>query len=144
MKRILRPHRNVWCDAAVTTAGLLIDGDDYYRAFYEAAQHARHYILLAGWQFDSDACLLRGEEAQRATLPVALKPFLSALCERTESLHIFMLAWDFHAVFALEREWMQEQLFNWTTHDRLTFHFDGEHVDNGAHHQKFVVIDGEL
>jgi phospholipase D1/2 len=144
MKRILRPHRNVWCEGAVTTTGLLIDGDDYYRAFYDVAQQARHYILMAGWQFDSDACLLRGDETRGATLPVALKPFLSTLCDRTESLQIFMLAWDFHTVFALEREWMQEQLFNWTTNERLTFHFDRHHVDGGAHHQKFVVIDGEI
>ena len=144
MAPILRQGRNLWCDLPVTSLGLLIDGDDYYREFYRAALSAKRYILLAGWQFDSDACLLRGAEAEDAPLPVALKAFLNALCERTEGLSIRMLAWDYHSVFALEREWMQEQIFNWTTHERLLFHFDSHHVDNGAHHQKFVVIDGEI
>ena len=64
MTRILRSPRNVWSERPVTQAGLLVDGDDYYRAFYEAAQNAERYILLAGWQFDSDASLLRGPEAE--------------------------------------------------------------------------------
>lgn len=144
MSRILQPDRNSWCEQAVTAVGLLVDGDDYYRAFYEAAQKAERYILLAGWQFDADACLLRGPEAEGATLPVSLLKYLDALCERNEKLRVYILAWDFHAVFFLEREWMQELRFNWTTNDRLAFLFDSNHADQGSHHQKFVVIDGEL
>lgn len=144
MSRILQSARNYWCEEPVTAAGLLVDGDDYYRAFYEAAQKAEKYILLAGWQFDADACLLRGPEAERTTLPVTLLKYLDALCERNADLRIYLLAWDFHAVFFLEREWMQELRFNWSTNDRLAFLFDSNHVDQGSHHQKFVVIDGQL
>jgi phospholipase D1/2 len=144
MTRILQSPRNLWCEHPVTSAGLLVDGDDYYRAFYRAAGKAQRYLLLSGWQFDVDACLLRGPEAERATLPVALREYLNALCERNENLEIYILAWDFHAAFALEREWMQELRFNWTTNKRLTFLFDSNHVDQGSHHQKFVVIDGQL
>jgi phosphatidylserine/phosphatidylglycerophosphate/cardiolipin synthase-like enzyme len=124
--------------------GLLIDGDDYYRAFYEAGQRARRSLLLAGWQFDTGACLLRGEEAERAPLPVTLAEYLAALCERRPELQIFILAWDFHAVFALEREWMQDLRFRWLTNDQVQFVFDAHHAEGGSHHQKFVVIDGQL
>jgi phospholipase D1/2 len=144
MSRILRSPGNAWRELPVERTGLLVDGDDYYRAFYSAAQRAEHYILLAGWQFDSDACLLRGEAAKGAPLPVSLLEFLDALCDRRPGLRIFVLAWDFHSVFALEREWMQELRFNWATNDRLTFRFDSAHADSGSHHQKFVVIDGQL
>ena len=144
MKRTLRHAHNVWCEVEVERAGLLVDGDDYYRAFYDAAQKAERTILLAGWQFDSDACLLRGADAEGAPLPVTLLRFLDALCTARPDLRIYILAWDFHAVFALEREWMQEQKFNWTTHEHLTFLFDSHHVDRASHHQKFVVIDGKL
>ena len=144
MSRILQSCRNFWCESPITAAGLLVDGDDYYRAFYEAAQKAEKYILLAGWQFDADACLLRGAEVEGTTLPVTLLKYLDALCKRNENLRIYMLAWDFHAVFALEREWMQEFRFNWITSDRLTFLFDSNHAEQGSHHQKFVVIDGQL
>jgi len=136
--------RSTWCEQPVTAVGLLVDGDDYYRAFYRAAEAATREILLSGWQFDSDACLLRGPEAEHAELPVTLLAYLDALCRRRPELRIYMLAWDFHAVFAVEREWMQAQRFNWATSDRLQFMFDASHVEGASHHQKFAVIDGEL
>jgi phospholipase D1/2 len=144
MARVLQSPRNVWCEKPVTAFGLLIDGRDYYRAFYQAALAAEEYIVMAGWQFDTDACLLRGEEARAAELPVELLPFLDALCQRNEKLKIYLLAWDFHSVFALERQWLQELRFTWMTSDRIKFIFDSKHHEDGAHHQKFVVIDGRL
>jgi phosphatidylserine/phosphatidylglycerophosphate/cardiolipin synthase-like enzyme len=144
MDRILRDGENVWCRRSVLATGLLVDGDDYYRALYHAGMRAQSYILLAGWQFDTDACLLRGPEAQAAALPVTLLEYLDALCRRTPSLRVYLLAWDFHAVFALERQWMQDLRFKWMTSDRLQFQFDAHHVEGGAHHQKFAVVDGAL
>jgi len=144
MERILREPENVWCQKPVTSAGLLVDGEDYYRAFYAAAQLAQNYILLAGWQFDTDACLLRGADAADAPLPVTLCEFLDALCRRTPTLHVYLLAWDFHAVFSLERQWMQDLRFKWMTSERLHFLFDSHHVEGASHHQKFAVIDGQL
>ena len=144
MGSILHAGRNYWREERVTSAGILVDGDDYYRAVYEAGQRATSYLLLAGWQFDTDACLLRGEEAAGAQLPVTLLAYLNALCERQPTLQIFVLAWDFHAVFALEREWMQDLRFKWLTSERLKFVFDAHHAEGGSHHQKFVVVDGQL
>src|SRR6186713_752403 len=144
MNRLLNVGQSAWCEKDVTGAGLLVDGDDYFKAFYDAALGARRTILLSGWQFDSDVALLRGQDAEGAELPVTLKKFLNALCERNPQLEIHMLAWDFHMVFALEREWMQALVFDWTTHERFHFRFDSSHVDKGCHHQKFVVIDGQL
>lgn len=46
-------------------------------------------------------------------------------------------------MFALEREWLQQIVFQWTNH-RLRFLFDASHVERASHHQKFVVADGEI
>lgn len=143
MASVLEPG-NHWCEAGASSVGLLIDGDDYYRAFYEAGQRAQRSLLLAGWQFDTGACLLRGDEAEQAPLPVTLAEYLAALCERRPELRVYILAWDFHAVFAFEREWMQDLRFRWLTNDRVQFLFDAHHAEGGSHHQKFVVIDGQL
>lgn len=142
MARILEPSLHAFRVPPVDEVGLLIDGDDYYREFYRAAQKAEHYILLSGWQFDSDAELLRGPEAEHAEAPVTLLKFLNHLCETKPALQIWVLAWDFSLVFAAEREWMQRLVFDWTTNERLRFRFDDNHVERGCHHQKFVVIDG--
>ncbi|MEJ7730914.1 MAG: phospholipase D-like domain-containing protein [Polyangiaceae bacterium] len=144
MGRISEVGRNAWCEEPVRAAGLLIDGEDYYRAFHQAALRARRSILLSGWQFDSDAKLLCGEEAKRSTAPIKLLELLNTLCKERPELQVKILAWDFHLVFALEREWMQELVFEWTTNERLHYKFDSTHVEGGSHHQKFVVVDGQL
>jgi phospholipase D1/2 len=126
------------------SAGLLVDAAAYYREFYRAALAARRSILLSGWQFDSKVALLRGPEAEQAPGPVTLLAFLNWLCEQKPELRIWILAWDFHLIFAAEREWMQRLAFHWMTNERLHFRFDAAHVDRGSHHQKFVVIDGAL
>lgn len=144
MRHILRPGRNCWNIQRVRTTGLLIDGHDYYFAFYHAAQRAKNYILISGWQFDSDVRLLRGDDAHGAGRSSGFLRFLNSLCEEKQELHIYILAWDFSIVFMMEREWLQEWLFNWSTNERIHFLFDNNHPIGASQHQKFVVIDGCL
>jgi phospholipase D1/2 len=141
---VLKPGSNCMGIYEARKTGVLIDACDYYRAFYETAARARRYLLLAGWQFDSDVRLLRGQEAKKAPLQLQFLKFLDALCERTPELEIYVLAWDFSAVFSLEREWFQEILFNWSTNERVHFRFDNIHAAGATHHQKFVIVDGSI
>jgi phosphatidylserine/phosphatidylglycerophosphate/cardiolipin synthase-like enzyme len=128
----------------VQETGLLVDACDYFRAFYRSALKARQYILLAGWQFDSEVRLVRGTDAEAASCDVRLIHFLNTLCESTPELEIYVLAWDFSAVFSLEREWFQDVIFGWNTNERLHFRFDSKHALGATHHQKFVIMDGSL
>ena len=112
VRRILEPGANCWVKSEASQAGVLVDARDYYRAFYRAARRARQYIAITGWQFDSDVALLRGEDSQGAG-EVRMLPLLRELCEQNPELHIYILAWDFSLLLALEREWMQQTIFNW-------------------------------
>ena len=88
MKDILQPGINCWKIDEVSESGLLIDAKDYYRAFCDAAATAERYILLAGWQFDSNVALIR--EGNGGEAGVTLISFLDQLCEkkiRSEDLH---------------------------------------------------------
>ena len=141
---ILQPGNNCSDVFAVEHTGVLIDGRDYYKAFYEAARQASRYILIAGWQFDSDVPLLRGPDLNDFKGEVRFIPFLNELCIEKPELKIYILAWDFSMVFAMEREWLQEMVTNWSTSERLLFRFDNSQAVGGSHHQKLVVIDGLL
>jgi phospholipase D1/2 len=140
-RQVIQTGRNVWRNADAEDAGLLVDAADYYRAFYRTAERARSHILLSGWQFNSGVELLRGD-ARPPGAEVRLLWFLDHLCRRQAGLRVYILAWDFHLVFALEREWMQRILFNWMTAPTFQFRFDDTTNPDGSHHQKFVVIDG--
>ena len=96
---------------------------------------------MSGWQFDSGVLLLRGSDAPPGA-EVRFLPFLNSLCEANPDLHVYILAWDFHVVLALEREWMQRVYFDWMTNPRFRFLFDNCPAPGGSHHQKFVVVDG--
>ncbi|MBK7861547.1 MAG: phospholipase [Archangiaceae bacterium] len=143
MGPIVEPH-HFWKRHSVEELGLLVDGSDYYRELYRACANAKKSILLTGWQFDSDVELVRGPAADGVETPTALLPFLNHLCQTRPDLKVCILAWDFNVVFAAEREWMQELIFHWTTHERLAFRFDKHHVELASHHQKFVVVDDDL
>jgi phosphatidylserine/phosphatidylglycerophosphate/cardiolipin synthase-like enzyme len=142
-RAILDLGRTAWKTARPDAAGVLVDAADYYSAFYEAALQAQKTIILSGWQFDSGVPLLRGEAAPPGA-EVRLLSFLNQLCEQKPELEIYILAWDFHVVFALEREWMQTLYFQWATNERLHFRFDEAQAAQGSHHQKFAVIDRTL
>lgn len=141
MRRIIKEGKNCQGVYEARETGLLIDGSNYYSAFYHAAAKARRYILLAGWQFDSDVRLLRSEEEGDGA---GLLSFLGSLCEGNTELEIYILAWDFSVLYSLDREWFQRWLFNWSASGRIHFRFDSNHAVGASHHQKFVVIDGAL
>ncbi|MEO8185595.1 MAG: phospholipase D-like domain-containing protein [Deltaproteobacteria bacterium] len=143
MRAILDPGRNCWKSARADLSGVLVDAAAYYRAFYAAASQAKKSIILSGWQFDRGVPLVRGQDAPPGA-EVRLLAFLDQLCEHNPELEVYILAWDFNVVFALEREWMQTLYFQWATNKRLQFRFDEAHAAQGSHHQKFAVIDRSL
>ncbi|MDF2459705.1 MAG: Phospholipase, partial [Nitrospira sp.] len=95
--------RNCWRVERADRASFLIDGEAYFRAFREAAIHARHHIVILGWDFDSRISMLIDREPDG--FPDRLGEFLHALLIRRRDLHIYVLTWDFHMIYLKEREW---------------------------------------
>jgi phospholipase D1/2 len=142
MKNILQPGINCWKIDEVSESGLLIDAKDYYRAFCNAAATAERYVLLSGWQFDSDVALIR--EGNDDKTGITLISFLDRLCEKNPDLRIYILAWNFSVIYSIDREWLQSWNFKWNTNERIQFCFDSCHPFGASHHQKFVVVDGRI
>ncbi len=140
-RRFIDPGETCWRDVSVASSGFIVDACDYFRIFYHEAARAKQRILLAGWQFDSRVKLLRGKEGSNEPYPVELLAFLCALCKAKPELDVYILAWDYSPVFALEREWLQWAVFDLTTPSNLHFLFDDNHPPGGSHHQKIAVID---
>jgi phosphatidylserine/phosphatidylglycerophosphate/cardiolipin synthase-like enzyme len=144
MSPILKLGRNCYVQSTAEQSALLIDGEIYYETFYRAAELAQRSILMCGWQFDTMVRLLRGQAAEQSNKPLEFIQFLDYLCQARPELRIYVLAWDYSFVYALEREWMQAFKFKLKTSDRLHFEYDAHPATGGSHHQKFVIIDGAL
>jgi phosphatidylserine/phosphatidylglycerophosphate/cardiolipin synthase-like enzyme len=123
---------------------LIVDACDYYRSFYECALRAEQSIDLAGWQFDSQVELVRGEVAETCQYPTRLLPFLVALCRERPRLRVRILAWDYSPVFLLEREWLQEFIFEVGAPSNLMFCFDDRHAVGASVHHKLVIVDSNV
>ncbi len=145
MQRIIS-EKTTWRRHQGAKAALLIEAQEYYRAFYEAASRAKRSILILGWQFDSDVQLLRGEDVPPGADPKVyeLLPFLDRLCRERSELEVKILAWDHSVFFALEREILQKYMFDIATVDRFAFKTDGSVPLGGSHHQKVAIIDGQV
>lgn len=144
MNRRLIPGSNCWKLSRADYAGVLVDGRDYYLNFYNCLLTAKRFVLIAGWQFDSQVRLLRGDDARDAPFSTELLAFLKQRCKAVPSLQIRILAWDYSPLLALEREWMQRIVFDWMTPENIRFHFDGRHPSGACHHEKLVIVDGRV
>jgi phosphatidylserine/phosphatidylglycerophosphate/cardiolipin synthase-like enzyme len=125
-------------------ARVLVDAESYYASFCQAALAARRYIYITGWQFDTQARLLRPDPGSPPPHPIELLPFLNHLCEATPALEIYITAWDYSVVYALEREWLQKLRFDFQSHSRVHFEFLNHPEPGGCHHQKLVIVDGQV
>ncbi len=135
---LLQPGRNCWRVENARRAAFVVDGDNYFRAFVDAARQARRSILISGWDFHSRTRLLC-RDAKDCELE--LGDFLNGLARRHRHLHIHILIWDYPVIFGLDREWAPFYGLGWKPHRRVHFRYDNTHPTGGSHHQKIVVID---
>lgn len=142
MDRILSETRNCWKVVKARRVGLIIDGQDYFRALRESLSEARESIFLLGWDIHSKLRLAREEHEDE--LPAELGPLLDEIARRRPGLQIHILSWDFSMIYAMEREFFPTYKLRWTSHDRVRFCLDGEHPVGASQHQKLVVIDDQV
>lgn len=138
-ERVLSAGRNCWRIEHARRFGLLVDASNYFSALREALKRARHSIFILGWDIDSRMRL--APEPATDELPDELGDFLNALVARTQTLHAYVLSWDFAMLYAFEREWLPLYKLDWRTHRRMKFRLDAAHPTGASHHQKVVVID---
>src|SRR5262245_55059893 len=131
---------NCWRTAHAKRAALLVDGDDYFRAFSAAAERARRSIMVLAWDFNSRTRLRSEEDGA----PQRLGDFLNFLARRRRALDVRVLIWDYPMIFGTDREFPSVYGLGWKPHRRVRVRYDNTHPVTGSHHQKVVVIDDQV
>ncbi len=134
---LFRPGENCTEVARAERVAFVVDAEDYFRIFVQAAEHAERSIVMLGWDFDSRTPLGVGESGAM----VRFGEFLNGLAKRKRHLKVKILDWDYPAVFGTDREASPGSSGAWKPHRRIDFRFDDTHPVAGSHHQKIVVID---
>jgi phospholipase D1/2 len=137
---IIRPGLNCWQLRQASRVAFLIDGAAYFAAFRETVRRASRSVIIIGWDINSRIDLIR-DGSPSDDLPNGLSDFLRAAIKRRRGLKVYILAWDFALLYALEREYLPLLKIGWQPHRRLRFHLDDCHPFGGSQHQKIVVID---
>jgi len=136
-RSIPSPGRNCWRVERARRFACLADGDAYFRALHAAISAARRSVFVLGWDFDSRVELLRPAPDGE---PVRFADFLEGLVRARRDLEVFVLTWDYAAVYALERDPLQRLRMRRRA-PRIHFRYDDRHPLGASHHQKVVVVD---
>jgi len=123
---------------------VLNDAAGYFAALREALLRATRQVYIIGWDIHSQTRFVGPSGKAEDGYPEELGAFLKALLLAKPDLHINILAWNFPALYAAEREWNSATKFTAGTSDRLRFCFDSSLPLGSAQHQKIVTIDGAL
>lgn len=120
----------------------LIDGKDYFHAVREAIKNARHSVYIQSWDINSELVLER--DSVDDPYPVTLGDFLNEIAMEKDGLNIYILNWDFTALFMLDRELLPVYRLDWKTHERVYFSLDDQQPSGASQHQKVVVVDNSV
>jgi phospholipase D1/2 len=131
-------ERNCWRTGLARRAAFLIDAADYYRAFAEAAEQAKHSIYILAWDINGKIRLRRDQPDE------TLRLLLLRALNRQPELHVYILSWDYPLIYSDERELLPTFDMPWQIHPRLHFQWDSAHPFGACHHQKVVVIDDQM
>jgi len=139
---LLEPGRNCWRVERADRFRCVLDGEEYYRSVRDAILAAERSVFILGWDITSGTDLVPGAEDPDA--PTKLGALLDFAARRRRRLHIYVLIWDYAALYSLERDPFSRIRLGWGTHRRVRFRFDDQHPAGGSHHQKVVVVDDRL
>lgn len=139
---ILRPGENCWRVERAERFRCVQDGQEYFRLVRDALLSAKRTVFVLGWDIYADVDL-RPEGVDDGA-PTKLAELLDFVVRRTPELEIYVLVWDYAALYALERDPTSRIRLGWKTHERVHFAYDDLHPVGGSHHQKVVVVDDRL
>jgi phospholipase D1/2 len=141
---ILIPGKTVWRRCKAERLAVLNDAAAYFAALREALLLATRQVYVIGWDIHSQTWFVGPSGQAEDGYPEELGAFLKALLLAKPELRINILAWNFPALYAAEREWNSATKFTAGAPDRLRFCFDSSLPLGSAQHQKIVVIDAAL
>ncbi|MET0677868.1 MAG: phospholipase, partial [Bradyrhizobium sp.] len=141
---ILIPGDTVWKRCKAGRLAVLNDAATYFAALREALLRATRQVTIIGWDIHSQTQFVGPSGKADDGYPEQLGAFLKAILNEKPELRIDILAWNFPALYAAEREWNSPAKFTEQASDRLRFCFDSSLPLGSAQHQKIVTIDGAL
>lgn len=136
---ILREGHNCSTIRHVDRLAMLVDGDEYYRAFFNTVTKAKTNIEILGWEVDSRINI--GHINQQ--YPSNLRQYFNQLVKKNRTLHVNVLSWRSPFYLLFGRENFATAKWRLETDKNIHFQQLGHSHIYGTHHEKIVIVDDQ-
>lgn len=117
--------------------GVLVDADEYYRAFFDVVDEAKSSVNILGWEFESKINLGKVHPA----FPDNLRQFFSNLTKLKPYLKVNIQSWRSPMYLLFGRERFADFRWQIETPDNVDFHENPHPSIYGSYHEKLAIID---
>lgn len=140
---LLRPGETCWRIETAKRLAFLVDAEPYYAALLEALGRARHSIWILGWAFDPRTRLAPdGKEGPND--PDEIGQVLIHLTRDNPDLDVRVLIWKSTLSINGSHAFLEHRARKAFRGTSVQYREDGGTPFGACHHQKVVVIDGEI
>lgn len=146
MAELLRDGDTCWRTARADALAFLIDGAEYFAAVKAAMLKARRSIWILAWVFDP-LTRLEPDRVERSGDPATadrLGLLLRRIAALRPGLDVRILAWDMPFPLNASQAFAPQRAAAEFIGSRVKFRLDDSLPNSACHHQKMVVIDGQL
>lgn len=140
---LLRPGETCWRIETARRLAFLIDTESYYAALREALEKAERSVWILGWAFDPRTRLAPdGQEGPGD--PDEIGQILIRLAKARPGLDVRLLIWKSALSINGSHAFLEHRARKAFAGTGVRYHEDGSTPFGACHHQKVVVIDGEV
>jgi len=140
---VLRPGDTCWRIETARRLAFLIDSEAYYAALLEALGKARQSIWILGWAFDPRT-RLAPDGREGPDDPDEIGQILIRLTEANPNLDVRVLIWKSTLSINGSHAFLEHRARKAFRGATVRYREDGQTPFGACHHQKVVVIDGEI
>lgn len=135
---ILKEGHNCCTIKNVDRLAMLIDGEEYYKAFFNTVPKAKRTVDILGWEVDSRINIGHINEEY----PSDLRQYFNRVVTQNRNLHINVLSWRSPMYLLFGRENFAATKWRFETDRNIIYRQVGHPHMYGTHHEKMVIIDG--
>jgi phosphatidylserine/phosphatidylglycerophosphate/cardiolipin synthase-like enzyme len=130
-----------WRQESAPRVAVFVDAAAYFHAARAAMRRARRSVWLLNWAFEVETPIApRRDQAPSETFA----DFLIALAADRPQLDVRLLCWDAALPVAMTQHFFPLEDRHAFARSAVKFRLDAKAPLGGCHHQKMIVIDGEL
>lgn len=134
-KNILQINRNCWRVSEIDKLSLLIDSQNYYKAFMEVGKRAKSSLHIAGWEIDGRMII----DPVYSSTSLSLREYINQLSKNL--VNVYLLSWKAPFYLRFGRERFTALKWKIKTNSKVQYKNSHSPFFFGSYHEKIAIFD---